>query len=121
MRVFRMSAMTSRLVAFAVLLLLPAAASAQSSSASRAISATRTDQPVVLDGRDDDPVWGVAPAHGEFRESRPSEDAEPKQRTEFRVAYDPGNLYVFVRAFDTHPDSIIQLLSRRDDQTASDG
>jgi len=37
-----------------------------------------------------------------------------------RVAYDARHLYVFVRAFDSHPDSIIRLLSRRDDQTASD-
>ena len=41
-------------------------------------------------------------------------------RTEARVAYDARNLYVFVRAFDPHPDSIVRLLSRRDDQTASD-
>ena len=27
---------------------------------------------------------------------------------------------MFVRAFDPHPDSIVSLLSRRDDQTASD-
>ena len=84
------------------------------------IAAVRTDQPVELDGRDEEAVWRSAPAVSEFRESRPSENAEPKQRTEFRVAYDPDNLYVFVRAFDTHPDSIIRLLSRRDDQTASD-
>ncbi len=36
------------------------------------------------------------------------------------MAYDEHNLYVFVRAFDPHPDSIVALLSRRDDQTASD-
>ena len=36
------------------------------------------------------------------------------------MAYDEHNLYVFVRAFDPHPDSIVSLLSRRDDQTASD-
>src|SRR5688500_1368433 len=85
-----------------------------------AVTATRTDAPIVLDGRDDEAVWRSAPATGGFRESRPAENAEPKQRTEFRVAYDPDNLYVFVRAFDTSPDSIVRLLSRRDDQTASD-
>jgi hypothetical protein len=37
-----------------------------------------------------------------------------------KVAYDARHVYVFVRAFDSHPDSIIRLLSRRDDQTASD-
>src|SRR5690606_16826586 len=65
-------------------------------------------------------VWLAAPAQDAFRESRPSEGAEPKQRTAFRVVYDAEHLYVFVRAWDTHPDSIIALLSRRDVQTASD-
>ena len=83
-------------------------------------TAVRTDSPIVTDGVDDEPVWRTAAPVGDFRESRPSENADPKQRTEFRVAYDAHNLYVFVRAFDTHPDSIIRLLSRRDDQTASD-
>jgi hypothetical protein len=36
------------------------------------------------------------------------------------VAYDARHLYVFVRAFDPHPDSIVSLLSRRDEPTASD-
>ncbi|HEU5050586.1 MAG TPA: DUF5916 domain-containing protein, partial [Gemmatimonadales bacterium] len=108
-------ATADRLVVLAALiLLLPAAATAQS------VTATRTTEPIVLDGRSDDPVWRVARPVSDFRESRPSENAEPKQRTEFRVAYDPSYLYVFVRAFDTRPDSIVRLLSRRDDQTASD-
>ena len=33
-----------------------------------------------------DPVWATAPVMGGFKEARPSENAEPKQRTEFRVA-----------------------------------
>ena len=37
-----------------------------------------------------------------------------------RAAYDEHHLYVFVRAFDPHPDSIVSLLSRRDDQPPSD-
>jgi hypothetical protein len=36
------------------------------------------------------------------------------------VAYDGRNLYVFVRAFDPHPDSIVSLWARRDDQPPSD-
>jgi hypothetical protein len=74
----------------------------------------------VLDGRDDDAVWRASPAIDQFLEAKPSEGAAPKLRTEARVAYDAHNLYVFVRAFDPHPDSIVRLLSRRDDQTASD-
>jgi hypothetical protein len=84
------------------------------------VTAVRAEQPPVLDGRDDDPVWATAPEITGFREVRPTEAAEPRQRTAAKVAYDPRHLYVFVRAYDSHPDSIIRLLSRRDDQTASD-
>jgi Domain of unknown function (DUF5916) len=84
------------------------------------LSAVRAGQPPVLDGRDDDPVWALAPAITGFREVRPTEDGDPRQRTLGRIAYDSRNLYVFVRAYDAAPDSIVRLLSRRDVQTASD-
>lgn len=96
---------------------LPAPPPAVSGSSVRATLAVA---PPVLDGRDDDPVWRAAPAMGQFRQAKPREDAEPRFRTEARVGYDARNLYVFVRAFDPRPDSIVGLLSRRDEQTASD-
>ena len=85
-----------------------------------AVRATPAAAPPVLDGRDDDAVWRSSPPIDQFLEAKPSEGAPPQLRTEARVAYDAHNLYVFVRAFDSHPDSIVRLLSRRDDQTASD-
>ena len=88
--------------------------------AAATVRATRTTEPPVLDGSSADPVWASAPPVDRFYEAKPSEGAEPKCRTEARVAFDEHNLYVFVRAFDPHPDSIVSLLSRRDDQTASD-
>ena len=84
------------------------------------VTATLTDAPPVLDGRDDEPVWKSAPVIDGFLQSRPSEGLPPGLKTEARVAYDAHNLYVFVRSFDPHPDSIVSLLSRRDEQTASD-
>lgn len=48
------------------------------------------------------------------------EDKDPRFPTEARVAYDERYFYVFVRAFDPAPDSILQLLSRRDVRSASD-
>ena len=56
----------------------------------------------------------------QFLEARPSEGAPPKFRTEARVAYDEQNLYVFVRSFDPHPDSIASHLARRDEENPSD-
>src|SRR3989454_305287 len=84
------------------------------------VAATRAAQPPVIDGRDDDPVWREARPITEFQEWRPSEGAPPKLPTMAKVAYDAANLYVFVRAFDPHPDSIITVLARRDYFTPSD-
>src|SRR2546427_343200 len=77
------------------------------------VAATRAAQPPVIDGRDDDPVWREARPITEFQEWRPSEGAPPKLPTVAKVAYDAANLYVFVRAFDPHPDSIITVLPAR--------
>src|SRR5205807_5002178 len=55
-----------------------------------------------------------------FREWRPTEGKEPRFKTEAKIAYDASNLYVLVRAFDPHPDSIMKLLERRDSFTSSD-
>src|SRR6266513_6548161 len=82
--------------------------------------ATHAAQPPTIDGRDDDAVWREAMPITEFQEWRPSEGGAPKLPTEAKVAYDAGNLYVFVRAFDPHPDSIITVLARRDYFTPSD-
>src|SRR5207253_1770829 len=84
------------------------------------VLATRAARPPVIDGRDDDAVWREAPPIAGFQEWRPSEGGPPKLSTEAKIAYDAANLYVFVRAFDPHPDSIITVLARRDYFTPSD-
>jgi uncharacterized protein DUF5916/cellulose/xylan binding protein with CBM9 domain len=84
------------------------------------VAATRAARPPVIDGRDDDPVWREAVPITAFLEWRPNEGGRPRLPTEAKVAYDAANLYVFVRAFDPHPDSIITVLARRDYFTPSD-
>ena len=86
----------------------------------RTAMAARAAVPPVIDGRDTDPVWSQAVAITGFKEWQPTEGAEPRHPTEARVAYDAANLYVFVRAFDAHPDSIVRLLARRDNFPPSD-
>jgi len=82
--------------------------------------AVRVSTPPVIDGRDDDAAWKNAPPMTGFRQFDPGEDLDPSFRTEARVVYDDRYLYVLVRAYDPHPDSIVSLLSRRDVKTASD-
>ncbi|HEX6058916.1 MAG TPA: DUF5916 domain-containing protein, partial [Gemmatimonadaceae bacterium] len=92
----------------------------EASAAARRASATRAERPPVLDGRPDDPVWREAQEITQFRQFDPAEDGEPLFPTMAKVAYDARNLYVFVRAFDPSPDSIVSLLSRRDVRTESE-
>jgi hypothetical protein len=83
-------------------------------------SAARAPAAPRIDGRDDDAVWQTAQRYSEFRTFQPTVDMDPAFRTEFRAAFDAKNLYVFVRMFDPHPDSIMRALSRRDQRGPSD-
>jgi hypothetical protein len=82
--------------------------------------AVRAAYPPAIDGRDDDAVWRATPPITQFMQWQPTEGKAPTFPSEARVAYDAANLYVFVRAWDPHPDSIIRLLDRRDTWTSSD-
>jgi hypothetical protein len=89
--------------------------------ASRSVmQASVAEHALTIDGSDADPAWVNAAAITEFRMFQPVEDADPHFRTEAKVVYDAANFYVFVRAYDPRPDSIIGLLSRRDVKTQSD-
>lgn len=88
--------------------------------ASARTEAVRLTTAPVIDGRDRDPAWALAQVISGFRQFDPVEDTLPTFATEARFAYDDRNLYVLVRAFDPHPDSIMALLSRRDERTQSD-
>ncbi|MDP9177776.1 MAG: carbohydrate binding family 9 domain-containing protein [Gemmatimonadota bacterium] len=83
-------------------------------------TALRADVPPVIDGKGDDQVWRSTPVISAFKQWRPTEGKAPRFKTEAKIAYDASNLYVFVRAFDPHPDSIKLLLERRDSFTSSD-
>src|SRR6266446_2065478 len=100
----------------AVILALQSGSSPPPPTAPNATTAVarRAATPPVIDGKDSDEVWRLAPVIKDFRQFLPTEDANPSFPTEAKVAYDDHNLYVFVRAFDSHPDSIKKLLARRD-------
>ena len=106
---------------------VPARADARTSTPLRSATPTdsgaiavRASAPPVIDGKDDDQIWRTAPVIAGFKQWQPTEGKEPRFRTEAKVAYDAANLYVYVRAFDPHSDSIIRLLERRDTFTPSD-
>ncbi|MFN2637734.1 MAG: DUF5916 domain-containing protein [Gemmatimonadaceae bacterium] len=109
------------------LLLAPAALCAQVTASSpvspsspidtttqRVAQAVRREGDIVLDGTLNEIAWQKAPAITSFTQSYPSPGARPTDSTEARILYDDAALYVGVRMFDAHPDSIAAQLARRD-------
>src|SRR5688500_16704829 len=109
-------------IAAALSAALPVPQQGTPASSANKLSATavRAQQAPDIDGNDTDPVWQSAPRYAQFRQFEPNVDVDPSFKTEFRAAYDDKNLYVFVRMFDPHPDSIMRALSRRDVRGPSD-
>ena len=80
----------------------------------RTLRAARASGAIHVDGVLDESAWARVPAAGDFRQSWPDDRAPATERTEVRVLYDDDALYVGVRLYDSHPDSIASQLARRD-------
>ncbi len=91
-------------------------APAPDTAAPKVLNAVRVPagQAPALDGRLDDAIWATAPAAADFVQRGPDPGRPATQRTEARVVYDNSAIYVGVRMYDTHPDSIAGQLARRD-------
>jgi hypothetical protein len=83
-------------------------------TARRVMRASRLTGAINIDGKLSEPAWAAAVPSGEFMQSYPNVGAKPTDPTEVRVLYDDDALYVGVRMFDAHPDSIAAQLARRD-------
>ena len=68
----------------------------------------------VIDGLGNDEAWNLVEWTSDFIQSQPAENKPPSQQTAFKVLYDNDNVYVFIRAYDTEPDKISKIMSRRD-------
>ncbi|MGE5431373.1 MAG: DUF5916 domain-containing protein [Syntrophomonadaceae bacterium] len=83
--------------------------------------ALRVKETIVLDGRLTEEAWQRSDnCFSNFTQRDPIEGAQPTERTEVHIAYDDEALYVGARMYDSHPDSIIARLSRRDNSPNSD-
>ncbi len=83
-------------------------------AAVRVMHAVRRAGLITIDGRLNEPAWARAPVAGSFTESYPDPGAPAPDSTTVRVLYDNNALYVGVRMYDPHPDSIAAQLARRD-------
>jgi hypothetical protein len=85
-------------------------------SASRLNGASAPD----IDGRLDDVAWQAATPVDTFVQHEPDEGQPASERTEARILCDDLALYVGIQAHDRQPESIVGLLTRRDEQSKSD-
>lgn len=76
--------------------------------------------PPRIDGRLEDAAWCAALPATDFVQSRPNPGALATLPSAARVLFDDEAIYVAVRLWDPHPDSLAAPFPRRDDETTSD-
>jgi len=84
------------------------------------VRAVRLARPMTIDGFLTEPLWQSAERVTGFLQRDPTEGAAPSESTVVYIAYDDAALYMAARLYDSHPDSIIARLARRDEGTSSD-
>tara|TARA_B100001750_G_scaffold172339_1_gene140590 strand:- start:433 stop:2862 length:2430 start_codon:yes stop_codon:yes gene_type:complete len=85
------------------------------------VSAMRTIEPPIIDGKLNDEAWAKTTVHSDFLQYRPNNLAEPTFKTEVRILYDDDFIYLSFNNLDPDPEKIRSTLGRRDDWTSSFG
>jgi len=78
------------------------------------ISPLRTGRAIEVDGILSDEAWRTAPVIDTFTQQEPVNGQPATERTEVKVLYDSGNLYIGVHAYDSEPDHLVATEMRRD-------
>jgi hypothetical protein len=83
------------------------------------VQAHRTTEKIIIDGILSEQVWqntGI----DDFTQKDPKEGEKATEKTIAWIAYDDAYLYCAAKMYDSHPDSIIGRLARRDNFGDSD-
>lgn len=88
-------------------------AQAQTAPARKQLRAVRTQERIRIDGVLSEATWSP-PGFTDLAQQEPDQAQKPSQRTEVWLAYDDEAIYFAARLYDTHPDSIMARLVRRD-------
>ena len=89
-------------------------------TAPQQVRAVRLAQPLTIDGFLLEPMWRSAERVTGFLQRDPKEGEAATESTVVYIAYDDAALYIAARLYDSHPDSIVARLARRDQGTSSD-
>jgi len=91
---------------------LPAATAAQNGSERLLVRAAQTTEAPHIDGVLDETAWQAAEVIDSFIQQEPQEGQPATDRTEVRVLYDQGHLYIGVHAHSSEP--VVATEMRRD-------
>lgn len=103
----------------AALCLFSGFAAAQSSEPPITIHARHLSELIKVDGVLSEAAW-QGPGFTGFLQRDPNQGEQPSERTEVWIGYDDAALYVAARMYDSAPDSIMQILGRRDANVTAD-
>lgn len=110
--------MKNSFIATHVLILILLISGARALAAAQAdlppVKPLKTDQPPVIDGRLDDPVWEHAPRVAGFKTWHPDYGKVMEDDTVVYFAYDRENLFFAFRCFDSRPERIKSSVTSRD-------
>ena len=104
----------NRLIFLIIFLLLTGNLYPQNSPEKKIYNTKFTGTPPSIDGSDNEECWNEVDWGSDFIQMDPEENRPPSQQTSFKILYDDNNLYVFVRAFDSEPEKISRIITRRD-------
>jgi len=88
--------------------------------ASEPFQPLRTDNPPVIDGKLNDPIWQSAPVITGFKTWRPDWAKDLSEKTDVLMVYDSENLYFAFRCFDREPQKIKASVTSRDKMFSDD-
>ncbi len=86
---------------------------------SKQISSVKINKHPQIDGNLDDNCWKDAPVAGNFIQYEPYNKKKPLQKSEVKLVYDDRAIYFAFYIYDTSPDSILQELSKRDEDNVN--
>ncbi len=91
------------------------------SALAQTVTATRTDNPPVIDGLPDDPEWANSAAViAHFIQQRPDCGELMTEPTEINLLYDDRCLYIAFTMHDEHPEEFTRMIAPRDEDFSSE-
>lgn len=83
------------------------------------VPAIRTHETIIIDGNLAETAW-LKEGVSSFYQENPDQGSPTSERTVLWIAYDDAAIYVAAKLYDSHPDSIVARLTRRDTEAESD-